>query len=379
MSQLLQLTRDLISRPSVTPDDHGCQDVIGSRLHALGFQCETIVAGGVTNLFAVRGSKTPMFCFAGHTDVVPTGPVEQWNSPPFSPEIRDGKLYGRGAADMKGSLAAMVCATEAFVADCPDHAGTIAFLITSDEEGPAQFGTKEVMRQLGDRGVHIDHCLVGEPSSSRRLGDVVRVGRRGSLHAEFTVNGVQGHVAYPDKARNPIHLAAPLIDRLTNEVWDEGNERFPPTSFQVSNIRSGTGANNVIPGELGFTANFRYSTAVTAEALKQRCSRLIRELGVDASIDWQLSGEPFLSEAGPLTHAVVHAIRELNGLDTELSTGGGTSDGRFIAPTGTEVIELGPINASIHQIDEHVDVNDLEHLAKLYESILRRVLIDPNG
>lgn len=375
MSQLLELSRELISRASVTPDDAGCQDLLRERLQAIGFECETITAGGVTNLFAVRGTRAPMFCFAGHTDVVPPGPVEHWQSPPFSPEIRDGKLYGRGAADMKGSLAAMICATEAFVSDHPDHPGALAFLITSDEEGPAQFGTKEVMRRLDERGVRIDHCLVGEPSSSQRLGDVVRIGRRGSLHARFTLRGIQGHVAYPEKASNPIHLAAPLIDRLTNEIWDEGNQHFPPTSFQISNIRAGTGANNVIPGELGFAANFRYSTAVTATELEQRCTRLLNELGIDASIEWELSGEPFLSEAGALTRAVVDAIRESSGIDAALSTGGGTSDGRFISPSGAEVVELGPVNASIHQIDEHVAVDDLERLTRLYAQIVKSVLI----
>ncbi len=375
MSQLLQLTRDLISRPSVTPADGGCQDVLKARLEAIGFTCETIEAGGVTNLFATRGTLAPMLCFAGHTDVVPTGPADQWQSAPFSPEVRDGKLFGRGAADMKGSLAAMVCATEAFVDAHPVHPGTLAFLITSDEEGPAQFGTKEVMRQLKERGVHIDHCLVGEPSSSEQLGDVVRVGRRGSLHAHFTVHGVQGHVAYPQKAHNPIHASAPLIARLTQEVWDRGNSHFPPTTFQISNIRSGTGANNVIPGELAFNANFRYSTAMTADTLEARCEEIINELQVDASIEWELSGLPFLSDHGALTEAVVNTIKHHAGIDTELSTGGGTSDGRFIAPSGTEVVELGPINASIHQVDEHVDVNDLEHLAKLYQQIMTRVLV----
>ncbi len=375
MSQLLQLVRELISRPSVTPQDGGCQDVMRARLEAIGFNCETIEAGGVTNLFATRGAEAPMFCFAGHTDVVPTGPEDQWQSQPFAPEIRDGKLYGRGAADMKGSLAAMVCAAEAFVSTHPDHAGTLAFLITSDEEGPALFGTREVMRQLAERGVHIEHCLVGEPSSSQQLGDVVRVGRRGSLHAQFSVHGVQGHVAYPEKALNPIHTVAPLIAKLTAEVWDLGNEQFPATSFQISNIQSGTGANNVIPGSLSFIANFRFSTAVTAAQLQQRCEQLISELGVNATIEWNLSGEPFLSKHGRLTEAVVAAIKRHNGLDTELSTGGGTSDGRFIAPSGTEVVELGPVNSSIHQIDEHVDVSELEHLVKLYQDIIERVLL----
>ncbi len=345
-----------------------------ARLEAMGFACETIEAGGVTNLFATRGTAAPVFCFAGHTDVVPPGPLDAWQSPPFTPEIRNNSLYGRGAADMKGSLAAMICATEAFVDAHSDHPGTIAFLITSDEEGPAEFGTREVMRRLEERGVHIDHCLVGEPSSNKTLGDVVRVGRRGSLHAHVTVRGIQGHVAYPHKARNPIHTAAPLIARLTSEVWDEGNRSFPPTSFQISNIKSGTGVNNVIPGELSFSGNFRYSTAVTAETLKTRCEHLIAELGVDASIRWELSGLPFLSEHGALTQAVVEAIRDQTGIDTELSTGGGTSDGRFIAPSGTEVVELGPVNASIHQVNEHVSVPDLERLAELYQRIMTRVL-----
>lgn len=369
-----ELLCDLIERPSVTPADEGCQPVMRARLEALGFRCEAINAGGVTNLWAIRGESSPLMCFAGHTDVVPTGPEEHWSSPPFTPTLRDGLLYGRGAADMKGSLAAMVVATERFIAQNPAHAGSIAFLITSDEEGPAEFGTREVMRVLAERETYIDHCLVGEPSSARTLGDVVRVGRRGSLHAVFTVQGIQGHVAYPDKALNPIHAAAPLIQRLTSEIWDTGNAHFPRTSFQISNITSGTGANNVIPGTLSFTANFRYSTAVTAAELKTRCEALIKELGVDAQIEWTLSGEPFLSEHGALTQAVQSSIRQLCGLEVELSTGGGTSDGRFIAPSGTEVVELGPVNATIHQIDEHVSLDQLDQLVLLYERVLEQVL-----
>ncbi|MEM7082380.1 MAG: succinyl-diaminopimelate desuccinylase [Pseudomonadota bacterium] len=374
MNTLEQLVRELVSRPSVTPEDAGCQALLQARLEAIGFTCESMDAGGVTNLYARRGDAQPVVCFAGHTDVVPAGPLDEWQSPPFTPEIRDGCLFGRGTADMKGSIAAMICAIESFTHRVPDHAGAIAMIITSDEEGPARHGTREVMARLAARNERLDYCVVGEPSSSKALGDVVRIGRRGSLHAIFDVDGKQGHVAYPDKALNPIHASAPLISALSNEVWDEGNAHFPPTTFQISNIEAGTGANNVIPGSLRFVANFRYSTAVTADDLKRRCEAMIDALGIDARITWSLSGEPFLSEHGPLTQAVAAAIKHRTGLDTELSTGGGTSDGRFIAPSGTEVIELGPINQSIHQIDERVDLADLDTLALLYEDVMLALL-----
>jgi len=376
MKQLLQLTRELIQRPSVTPNDGGCQALLASRLSDVGFNCEQLDYGDVKNLWAVRGSNGPLLCFAGHTDVVPTGPEDQWTSAPFAPEIRDGVLFGRGAADMKGSLAAMNVACETFVREHPDHNGRIAMLLTSDEEGPALDGTRRVMETLHARGEKIDYCLVGEPSSSQQLGDVVRVGRRGSLHVAMTFHGVQGHVAYPEHANNPIHTAAPVLTALTQETWDNGNEVFPATSFQLSNIHGGTGATNVIPGILEVVGNFRYSTALTAEDIQQRTQAIVDQFDIECTLNWTLSGKPFYSEPGALTQAVRNTIRTRLDIDTECSTGGGTSDGRFIAPYGSEVVELGPINASIHRIDEQVSVDDLERLAVLYQDILERVLLN---
>lgn len=375
MEQLLQLARELIQRPSVTPRDGDCQALLANRLNAIGFKCESLNFGEVKNLWAVRGNGGPLFCFAGHTDVVPSGPEEQWTSPPFSPEIRDGKLYGRGAADMKGSLAAMTVACEQFVSAHPEHPGRIAFLLTSDEEGPAIDGTRRVMETLAEREEKIDYCLVGEPSSSKKLGDVVRVGRRGSLHVNLAFNGIQGHVAYPEHANNPIHAAAPVLTALTQEVWDQGNEMFPATSFQISNINGGTGANNVIPGTLEVIANFRYSTALTEQDIRDRTQAIIDQADVDCTLRWNLSGAPFYSEPGALTKAVVETIKARTGLATDCSTGGGTSDGRFIAPHGAEVVELGPTNASIHRIDEHVAVAELEQLSLLYQDLLEKTLL----
>ena len=374
MTATLELTRQLISRASVTPDDADCQKVMGERLAKIGFSLETLQVNEVTNLWARRGTESPLFCFAGHTDVVPTGPESQWSSPPFTPTEKDGLLYGRGAADMKASLAAMVVACEAFVAKHPTHKGSIAFLITSDEEGPGIHGTKAVMKTLEERGEHIDYCIVGEPSSKDTLGDVVRIGRRGSLNCELTVHGKQGHVAYPHLASNPVHSAAAAIAELTTTVWDEGHPLFPATSFQISNINSGTGAENVIPGELVMRFNFRYSPTVTADELKARTREILARHELSCDESWRLSGEPFITDRGPLIPAVQTSLKKLLNIEPELSTGGGTSDGRFIAPYGVEVIELGPINASIHCTDEHVQVSDLEPLAKVYEQTMVELL-----
>lgn len=374
MSETLELTCRLIERPSVTPEDIGCQRLMAARLAAAGFACETLRYGPVENLWARRGTHAPLFVFAGHTDVVPPGLRDDWASDPFVPTVRDGRLYGRGAADMKGSLAAMVIATERFVAAHPAHRGSIAFLVTSDEEGDAVDGTVKVVEELVRRGERIDWCLVGEPSSSERLGDLVRNGRRGSLNGRLTVNGVQGHVAYPERARNPIHQALPALAELAATRWDDGNEHFPPTSFQISNAQSGTGAENVIPARAEWWFNFRYSTVFTAEDLKARVAAVLDRHGLDWAIEWKLSGAPFLTPAGALVDAVRGAIRARTGLDTTLSTGGGTSDGRFIAPTGAEVVELGPVNASIHKVNESVAVDELDELAAVYGGILERLL-----
>lgn len=381
----LELTLDLIRRRSVTPDDQACQKVMSERLQALGFQIEHLRYGDVDNLWARRGQSAPLFVFAGHTDVVPTGPLEQWSSPPFEPEIRDGYLYGRGAADMKGSLAAMITATERFVEAHPDHAGSIGFLITSDEEGPAVDGTVKVIEHLQARGEQIDACLVGEPSSSERLGDIIKNGRRGSLHGELTIKGIQGHVAYPHQVRNPIHASGAIIAALADEVWDQGNDFFPPTSFQVSNINAGTGATNVVPGELELIFNFRFSTEVTVGQLQQRVQQIVdtqlanEEIKsgrvYDYELRWSVSGLPFLTEPGALVNATVAAIQEQLNINTELSTSGGTSDGRFIAPTGAQVVELGPVNATIHKINECVLADDLPRLSQIYESVLRHFLL----
>ena len=374
MSHTLDLAIDLMSRPSVTPLDHGCQEVMIARLEALNFTIERLPFGDVTNFWARRGEHSPLLCFAGHTDVVPTGPLAQWTSPPFEPQIRDGMLYGRGAADMKGSLAAMVTACERFVLAHPKHAGSIAFLITSDEEGIAVNGTVKVIEHLEKRNEKIDYCLVGEPSCIDHLGDCVKVGRRGSLNGVLKVKGIQGHVAYPQRADNPIHRFAPALHELTGIEWDKGNAFFPPTTFQVSNIQSGTGANNVIPGELDVVFNFRFSTQLTPEQLRVRVESVLQRYGISYEIQWALSGQPFLTQRGELVDAVSSATQEISGLTPELSTSGGTSDGRFIAPTGSQVVELGPRNATIHKINECVNVDELDKLSAIYERMLEKIL-----
>ena len=373
-SETLELSLQLLRQPSVTPVDHTCQTIMADRLSAIGFNIENMRFEDVDNLWARRGTTEPVFCFAGHTDVVPTGHLDSWESDPFLPEIRDGKLYGRGSADMKTALAAMVVASERFVSKHPDHKGSIAFLITSDEEGPSINGTVKVVETLEARNEKIKWCLVGEPSSTHQLGDIVKNGRRGSLNGVLTVQGKQGHVAYPHLAQNPIHLATKALDELCATTWDNGNEYFPATSFQISNIHAGTGATNVIPGTLEVTFNFRYSTEVTAEILKQRVIETLDKHQLNYSIDWTLSGLPFLTPVGELVNAARTAIKNVTGVETELSTSGGTSDGRFIAPTGAQVLELGVLNATIHQINEHVNVDDLEPLAEIYEQILEELL-----
>ena len=374
MSPTLALTLDLIRCPSVTPVDANCQELMIQRLEAIGFHIERLRFGEVDNFWARRGTTEPVFAFAGHTDVVPTGTLSAWHSEPFQPEIRDGMLYGRGAADMKGSLAAMVVACEQFVAKHPNHRGSIAFLITSDEEGVATDGTVKVVEHLKARQEKMTWCLVGEPSSTTTIGDVIKNGRRGSLNAALTVIGVQGHVAYPQLADNPIHRIAPALAELTAEVWDNGNAFFPATSFQISNINSGTGATNVIPADVKVLFNFRFSTEVTAEQLKARSEAILQKHGLKYDIVWNLSGLPFLTAKGELVAASVAAIKQVVGIDTELSTSGGTSDGRFIAPTGAQVLELGPINATIHKINECVNAADLDTLKEIYEGILVRLL-----
>lgn len=374
MSATLDLTLDLISRPSVTPIDADCQTIMADRLAKIGFHIEKMRFGDVDNLWARRGTTAPLFCFAGHTDVVPTGDLGKWSSAPFSPEIRDGQLYGRGTADMKSALAAMVVACERFVAAHPNHQGSVAFLITSDEEGPSINGTVKVIEALEARNEKIQWCLVGEPSSTNTLGDVIKNGRRGSLNGILTVHGKQGHVAYPHLADNPIHRAAPVINELSNQVWDHGNAFFPATTFQISNLSSGTGANNVIPADINIVFNFRFSTELTAEQLKVRTHAILDKHNLKYTLDWSLSGQPFLTAEGELVAAAQVAIRQIVGIKTELSTSGGTSDGRFIAPTGAQVLELGVLNATIHQINEHVDVASLEPLTDIYQSILTQLL-----
>ncbi len=374
VDKTLELCCNLMRRPSVTPEDAGCQALLAERLAAMGFRCTAMPFGEVQNLWAERGSDGPLLVFAGHTDVVPSGPESRWQSPPFEPSIRDGLLYGRGAADMKGSLAAMVTACEAFLAENPTHRGRIGFLVTADEEGPAIDGTVRVVEALARQGTQIDWCLVGEPSSSEVLGDVVKNGRRGSLGATLRIHGVQGHIAYPQLADNPIHRALPALQALTAEVWDQGNEFFPPTSLQISNINGGTGATNVIPGELEVLFNFRFSTEVTDAQLRQRSEAILDRHGLDYSIDWRLSGQPFLTPSGALVEAALASIEEVTGETATLSTAGGTSDGRFIAPTGAQVLELGPVNATIHKVDECVRVDDLPRLARVYQGILTRLL-----
>lgn len=376
----LALARELIRRASVTPEDAGCQDVMIDRLRGLGFEVERLRFGDVDNFWARRGAQGPLLVFAGHTDVVPAGPLERWHSAPFEPTLRAGMLYGRGAADMKGSLAAMITACERFVAAHSEHPGSIGFLITSDEEGPALEGTVKVIEWLRQRNIRIDACLVGEPSSSRRLGDVIKNGRRGSLHGRLSILGVQGHVAYPHQVCNPIHAAGAIVEALSTEVWDRGNAFFPPTSFQISNIHGGTGADNVVPGEVELVFNFRFSTESTVESLQARVQRIVDTCLANEEIrsgrvfghrlDWKLSGQPFLTEPGALVEAVSAAVREQCGHAPELSTSGGTSDGRFIAPTGAQVVELGPVNATIHQVDECVAVEDLIGLSRIYERVM---------
>jgi succinyl-diaminopimelate desuccinylase len=373
-SATLTLAKELISRPSVTPDDAGCQAYLISRLEALGFNIEPMPFAEVTNLWARRGTEGPLFCFAGHTDVVPSGPAANWRFPPFEPTEAEGYLWGRGAADMKGGIAAFITALERFIASHPDHQGSIALLITSDEEGPFINGTTRVIDTLEARQEKITWCVVGEPSSSRQVGDVIKNGRRGSISGTLTIKGVQGHVAYPHLVRNPVHLAAPALAELSQLVWDEGNEFFPPTSFQISNIHAGTGATNVVPGELEVAFNLRFSTEITADAIKARITELLDRHQLDWQIDWTLSGHPFLTPAGSLVDASRAAIRQITGLESELSTAGGTSDGRFIAPTGAQVVELGPVNATIHQIDERVSIDDLDTLSAIYEQIMIRLL-----
>ncbi|MEX0730006.1 MAG: succinyl-diaminopimelate desuccinylase [Aquisalimonadaceae bacterium] len=374
MSDTLELAKTLIARPSVTPEDCGCQALMQERLAACGFHGETLRFEDVTNLWTRRGTQAPLLVFAGHTDVVPTGPEGSWSTPPFEPVVREGKLYGRGAADMKGSLAAFVTATERFVANHPDHRGSIALLITSDEEGPSINGTRMVMETLQTRGEHIDWCLVGEPSSEVELADIVKIGRRGSLGGRLLVRGIQGHVAYPQKARNPIHALAPALLELTSARWDSGNASFPPTTFQVSNLNAGTGAGNVIPGEAELLFNFRFSTETTPEELQATVERILDRHDLDYTVDWTLSARPFLTESGELVDATRRAIRTVTGRETTLSTVGGTSDGRFIAPSGAQVVELGPVNDSIHQINEHVEVASLDGLSEIYEQILIELL-----
>lgn len=375
-TRTLALAKALIEKESVTPDDAQCQELMADVLEPLGFKMESMWFEEVLNLWARKGTESPLVCFAGHTDVVPTGPHDNWTYPPFDPTVVDGMLYGRGAADMKGSIAAFLTATERFVTKHPNHKGSIAYLITADEEGPAKNGTVKVVDTLEARNEKIDMCIVGEPSSTTQCGDVIKNGRRGSLGAVLKVKGKQGHVAYPHLAVNPIHMAAPALAELSAEVWDEGNEFFPATSFQISNINGGTGATNVIPGEVEVVFNFRFSTELTADILKSRTHAILDKHGLTYDLEWNLSGQPFLTDRGSLVNATVEAIKEKAGIDTELSTAGGTSDGRFIAPTGAQVVELGPINATIHQVNEHVSVQDLEILTDIYERILEKLLLD---
>ena len=374
MSDTLRLAIDLMARPSVTPHDEGCQQLLASRLERLGFAVKRLRFGEVDNIWAQRGNGRPLVVFAGHTDVVPPGPEGQWASSPFRPEIREGQLYGRGAADMKGSLAAFVTAIEQFLAHHPQHGGTIGLLITSDEEGPAVDGTVRVMEWLTASGRHIDYCVVGEPSCQEQLGDVIKIGRRGSLNGELTVHGEQRHIAYPRPGANPIHAFAAALDALVRTEWDRGNAQFPPTSFQISNLRAGTGAENVTPGTLTAQFNFRFSTSVTVAELRARVEEILRASGLHYDLSWRLSGEPFLTPGGRLVDALRQAIHDVLGAEPALSTSGGTSDGRFIAPTGAEVAEFGPLNHSIHRIDEHIAVADLDRLSRVYARTLELLL-----
>ncbi len=374
MSATLELAKQLIAQASVTPEDAECQAILSQYLQNSGFVAEILQFEDVTNLWLRKGTTAPLFVFAGHTDVVPTGPEEEWTSPPFSPTIRENKLYGRGAADMKSSIAAMAVACKNFVASIPEHKGSIAFLITSDEEGPATNGTVKVIQALQARNENIDMCIVGEPSSSKTLGDTLKIGRRGSLSATLNVKGIQGHVAYPHLAKNPVHEFAPALAELTTIQWDSGNEHFPATTFQISNINSGTGANNVIPGNMQLEFNLRFSTEITAEDIKTKILSVLEQHSLDYDINWHLSGNPFYCEPGELTNACEQAVEEVVAINPELSTGGGTSDGRFIAPTGAQVVELGPVNESIHKVNEHIEVDALEKLTEIYQKILEKLL-----
>jgi len=375
MTATLDLAKQLISIPSVTPDDMGCQKIIAERLSNIGFNIENLRFGEVDNLWARYGNEAPLFVFAGHTDVVPTGPVEQWSNDPFTPTINADVMTARGTADMKSSIAAMVCACEQLLRDKQHIKGSIAFLITSDEEGPALDGTVKVIEHLQNKNEKIDWCLVGEPSSTATVGDVIKNGRRGSISGDLTIHGVQGHIAYPQLAKNPIHLFAGALLDLCNERWDNGNEHFPPTSFQISNINGGTGASNVIPGDLNLQFNLRFSTEISEQQIKQRIESILNSHQLNYTLDWSLSGHPFLTADGRLVDAAKQAIKAVCGIDSELSTAGGTSDGRFIAPTGAQVVELGPVNASIHKIDENININELERLTEIYLDILKRLLI----
>jgi succinyl-diaminopimelate desuccinylase len=374
MTDTLALARGLIARRSITPEDGGCQEVLAERLRPLGFRFETLVSAGVTNLWARRGTAAPLVCFAGHTDVVPTGPLDRWLSDPFAPTERDGKLFGRGAADMKTSLAAIVVAIEGFIAAHPSHRGSIAMLVTSDEEGVATDGTVKVVDRLEARGERIDYCVVGEPTSANRLGDMIKNGRRGSLSGRLVVKGLQGHIAYPHLGRNPVHELAPALAELAATAWDSGNEYFPPTTWQVSNIHAGTGATNVIPGELELLFNFRFSTASTAEGLRSRVHEILDRHGVDYELEWTLGGEPFLTPRGELVEVVAGAIKEVTGVETEISTTGGTSDGRFIRRICPQVVEFGPVNTSIHKLNEHVELTAVEPLRRIYQRVLEKLL-----
>jgi len=372
---VLELSRALIGRRSVTPEDGGCQALLAERLERAGFQCESVVCGEVTNLWARRGKERPLVCLAGHTDVVPTGPLAEWHSDPFAPTLRGGRLYGRGAADMKSSLAAFVVATEMFLREKPDHSGSIAFLLTSDEEGPSVDGTARIVERMKKQGETIDYCVVGEPTSVSELGDMIKNGRRGSLSGRLTVRGVQAHIAYPQLGRNPIHLLAPALAELAAMQWDRGNAHFQPTSWQCSNIHAGTGAGNVIPGSLALDFNFRYSTESTEASLKQRLEAVLKKNGIDYALDWLPGGgKPFVTQRGRLVEVVSQAIRSQTGRLPELSTTGGTSDARFIAEICSEVVEFGPVNASIHKLDEHIELAALETLPRIYLEILRALL-----
>ena len=373
MSATLELARDLISRASVTPEDDGCQQLIANRLELIGFTAQHLRFEDVDNLWITRGSGSPCVIYVGHTDVVPTGPVDQWTSDPFKPEVRDGFLYGRGAADMKGSVACMVTALERFIQAHPDHNGTIGMLLTSDEEGPSVNGTRKVMEHLGKNNIKIDLCLVGEPTSENTIADVIKNGRRGSLGARLVVKGIQGHVAYPHLADNPVHRLAPALAELLRENWDQGNEFYPPTTLQVSNIHAGTGADNVIPGQVELLINFRFSTESSEDSLRKRTQAILDKHNLQYEIHWRLSGNPFITPAGKLLDTVVHAVEKITGNKPAISTGGGTSDGRFIAPTGAEVVELGPVNASCHKIDECVNIADLDTLSAIFECILENL------